>query len=371
MARHPTVLHVSQPTDGGVARFVTDIVRAQARAGWRVAVAAPVDADFQARLTRAGASHHPWCATRDPGPRTSTEVRALRRIMRAVRPDALHLHSSKAGLAGRVGGRGIAPIIFQPHAWSFEAVDGAQQRLSLVWERVGARRADALLCVSNGERRRAAAAGVHGPFRVIHNGIDLDHFTPVDDARRAAAKRELGVERAPLVVCVGRLCRQKGQDVLLRAWPRIARVVPAARLALVGDGPDRALLEARAPSGVRFAGHASDPRAWLAAADVVAIPSRWEAMPYALLEAMASGRCVVGASVDGIEEAAADAAAVVPPDDPGALAAAIVTRLTDSELAAKEGRLARERVERDHDANHQLALVSDLTRELIGAHAGS
>ncbi|MYW34882.1 glycosyltransferase, partial [Streptomyces sp. SID2119] len=151
------------------------------------------------------------------------------------RPHVVHAHSAKAGLAGRIAVRGRVPTVFQPHAWSFEAVDGRTAELALGWERFGARWADHILCVSESERRTGQQAGITARWSVIHNGIDLDRFRPGGQADRTAARASLplldGVDpQAPLVVCVGRLTRQKGQDVLLDAWRRLR--VPGARLVL-------------------------------------------------------------------------------------------------------------------------------------------
>lgn len=76
-----------------------------------------------------------------------------------LRPDVLHAHSAKAGLAGRLAVRGGVPTVFQPHAWSFDAVGGATAALALRWERFGARWADRVLCVSEAERRAGEAEG--------------------------------------------------------------------------------------------------------------------------------------------------------------------------------------------------------------------
>jgi glycosyltransferase involved in cell wall biosynthesis len=145
---------------------------------------------------------------------------------------------------------------------------------------------------------------------------------------------------------VGRLSRQKGQDVLLDAWPTVRQRVPGARLALVGDGPDIEALRARTSDGVEFTGARDEVSVWFAAADVVALPSRWEGMSLAMLEAMACGRPLVVTDVAGAEVAVG---AVVPPEDPHALADAVVDRLVDQARAEREGREARAVVERDHD----------------------
>jgi glycosyltransferase involved in cell wall biosynthesis len=144
-----------------------------------------------------------------------------------------------------------------------------------------------------------------------------------------------------LVVCVGRLSRQKGQDLLLAAWPAVAAEVPDARLALVGGGPDEGDLRAVAPAGVSFVGVSAEVPSWLAAADVIALPSRWEGMSLSMLEAMAAGRSIVSADVPGAREALGAGAGVVPVEDVRALSQALLRRLTDASLRENEERTAR------------------------------
>ena len=142
---------------------------------------------------------------------------------------------------------------------------------------------------------------------------------------------------------------------------------------LVGDGEDKEDLQRRAGDGIVFAGSRSDVPDWLAAADVVAAPSRWEGMSFAMLEAMASGRSLVMTDVPGARDAlGADAAGIVPVGDQRAIAAAIIARLLDPELAAAEGSTARSRVERFHDIRDATSGVAELYGELLGIpHAGA
>jgi glycosyltransferase involved in cell wall biosynthesis len=362
----PVVLHATQPTTAGVAQFVLSIAAVQREHGWQVVVASPPDEAFVARLRAIGVDHRAWDASRNPGPGTAREVRALRSIARAVRPDVLHLHSSKAGLAGRLGAGGVAPVVFQPHAWSFEAVDGPMRVATTGWERFAARRTEVVLCVSEAERERGRAAGIRARFEVVANGVDIAEFGFVDRDSGRLARDRLALGTAPVVVCVGRICRQKGQDLLVRAWSHVVDAIPDARLVFVGDGPDRADLESSAPPTITFAGQRDDVADWLAAADVVAMPSRWEGMAFTALEAMAVGRSVVAFDVDGVHESLGDTGALVAADDIAGFAAAIVARLDDDELRAREGRAARVRVERNHDARNQLARVVQLTADISG-----
>ncbi|SCD94266.1 Glycosyltransferase involved in cell wall bisynthesis [Streptomyces sp. OspMP-M43] len=367
-----TVLHLVQPVDGGVARVVTDLVRAQAGSGLRPVVACPPGSPLALGAAAAGAEVHGWSVTRAPGPRLAGEVAAARRIVRVSRPDVVHAHSAKAGLAGRIAVRGRIPTVFQPHAWSFEAVGGRTAGLALGWERFGARWADHILCVSESERRTGQEAGITARWSVIHNGVDLDRFRPGGGGDRAEARASLPLPRgadadAPLVVCVGRLTRQKGQDVLLRAWRRMP--VAGARLVLVGDGPDREGLEASAPPGVQFTGAREDVRPWIRAADVLVLPSRWEGMALAPLEAMACGRPVVLTDVNGARESLPpghEEHCLVPPEDPEALAEALTALLADPELRASLSRRALRHTRSAFDVRRTAGAVAGLYQELVG-----
>ncbi|WP_405582936.1 glycosyltransferase [Streptomyces sp. NBC_01092] len=357
----PHILHVAQPVEGGVARVVTDLAAAQLAAGLRVTVACPRGGTLAYDVRALGCRVLRWDATRSPGHRLPGEVRRLARLVHDARPDLVHAHSAKAGLAARLAVRGALPTVFQPHAWSFEAADGAVTRLALAWERFGARWAARVLCVSEAERRTGYRAGITARWRVVPNGVDTDRFRPEGDSARSGA--------GPLVVCVGRLCRQKGQDVLLRAWPEVVRQVAGARLVLVGDGPDAARLRAEAPASVEFAGGTPDTAAWYRAADVVVLPSRWEGMALAPLEAMACARPVVVTDVDGAAESLPPAHrpdCLVPSEDPGALARALTALLCDEPLRSALGARGRSHVLHAHDLRRATDAVTDVYRELLG-----
>ncbi|WP_236010076.1 glycosyltransferase [Actinomadura physcomitrii] len=123
------VLHVSQPNAGGVAVYVGQAVADQRRRGWEVAVACPAGGDLPARCAAAGVPWFNWDAGRAPGPGTPLEALRLRRLVKGFQPDVVHLHSAKAGLAGRLLRRPAGvPAIFQPHGWSRPAGSGSGTR---------------------------------------------------------------------------------------------------------------------------------------------------------------------------------------------------------------------------------------------------
>jgi glycosyltransferase involved in cell wall biosynthesis len=309
--------------------------------------------------------HIAWDAARSPGGSVAGETRRLARIIRNYEPDVVHLHSAKAGLCGRLVLRGRTPTVFQPHVWSFQAVTGALRAAAIGWERRAARWTQALVCVSEAERRLGESKSVDARYRVIPNGVDLMRFEVPSEERRTAVRERLGLD-GPVAVCVGRLSRQKGQDALLDAWSQVRAEVPDASLTLVGSGPDEAGLRARHVDGVSFAGERDDVPEWLSAADVAVFPSRWEAMSLGTLEALAAGCSVVATDVPGAREAiGSDAGAIVPPGDTDALAAAVAARLADPVLAAGEGRAGRERATRSFDLARTCAEVAALYEELL------
>jgi glycosyltransferase involved in cell wall biosynthesis len=157
----------------------------------------------------------------------------------------------------------------------------------------------------------------------IRNAVDTSIFFPENGRREPGDVYRLGT--------VGRLIPEKGLDVLLAAMPRILTRQPAV-LTVVGDGPERSTLEDLARGlPVRFAGHVQslgDIASFLRSIDVFVMPSRWEGLPNAVLEALACGVRVVATDVPGMAEAAEGNASLVPPDDPTALADAVCRALS-------------------------------------------
>ncbi len=135
--------------------------------------------------------------------------------------------------------------------------------------------------------------------------------------------------------------------MLLDAWQEVAQAVPGSELVVVGDGPNRAALERRAMPRVRWPGARDDVPVWLAAADVVVLPSRWEAgASLVAMEAMARCRSVVATDVAGMRDVVEPGAGqVVAIEDRRSLAAAVARRLKDPSLVRAEGIIGRARIE--------------------------
>ncbi len=203
---------------------------------------------------------------------------------------------------------------------------------------------------------------------VVHCGVDLERFTPP-----AAANR-----RSDLVVCVASLWPKKGHAVLLDALALLVQRRPGVVLELVGDGPERERVLARArdlgvADRVRLLGAlpAEGVRARLSEATVFALPSvrlpsgRMEGIPVALMEAMASGVPVVATRLSGVPELVQDGVTgrLVEPGDAEGLADAVAALLDDDELAAGLAARARELVERSFSLAREAQRLGDMFAE--------
>ena len=374
------VLHVSQPVTEGVANWVAALVADQRGRGFEVTVACPAPSRLAENVVGLGAELREWDATRSPGPRVLDEIGRLHRIVNDVKPDLVHLASSKAGLAGRLAVRGGLPTVFQPHGWSFQATTGPLRTATVGWERFGSRWADRILCVSEGEAEEASGIGIRRDrLTVISNGVDLTRWPVADAAARTSARAHLGLDAgAPIVVNVGRLSRQKGQDQLLDAWTSVRAAVPTARLYLIGDGPDREALATAigGASDVVLYGNSSEVPLWLAAADLVVMASRWEGMSLSALEAAAVGRSLVVTDVAGMLDvvgAGDDAAGAVVPLEPAGtfgtrFGSAIAGRLSDPERREREAANARTRVEEKFAITRAFDATAELYQTCIAHH---
>jgi glycosyltransferase involved in cell wall biosynthesis len=208
---------------------------------------------------------------------------------------------------------------------------------------------------------------------VQHNSIR--HPPQVSAADIDAVRKRFGIdERERVVLAVGRLSREKAHLDLIQAFKRLCETTAdiSLKLVIVGDGPERARLEAAAESlgdkeRVAFTGQVSDVRPFFALADVFVLPSHSEGSPNVLLEAMAANVPIVATAVGGVPEIVAnnESALLVQPSDPPALAAAISSLLTDKDLGQRLARNAANLVDTQFDPERYVRSLVKIYREVI------
>jgi glycosyltransferase involved in cell wall biosynthesis len=271
----------------------------------------------------------------------------LVRLARARSARVLHVHGYAAADYGRLAARRVgAALVLHEHF--------ADPRMPWYqgWaDRLLAGFTDRAIAVS-GSTRDFLVRERHVPaerVRLIWNGAPLDEFAPVAAETALAVRRELGIAADETVVgSISRLSLQKGHRFLLPAAALVLKRLPRVRFLIVGDGDQADALRLQShdlgiAERVVFAGHRSDVAALLGAIDVLAIASTYEGTPLALFEAMAAGKAIVSTAVDGCREVLEDGVTglLVAPENPEALAEALVRALADPGLRAALSRRAR------------------------------
>jgi len=330
-------------------------------------------------------AHRPWHHLDGANPALRTISTDLSMTAAVASADLVHSHTWYANLAGHLAALlyGVPHVVtmhsLEPlRPWKAEQLGGGYA-LSSWCERVAAESAAAVVAVSDGMRADVLAAYPAIPpdrVRVIRNGIDPGEYAP-DPATDVLARYGVNPGR-PSVMFVGRITRQKGLPVLLKAAQQLD---PAAQLVLCAGQPDTADLADEVAGLVAGLQATRSGVVWLPEmlpkreviqllthATVFACPSLYEPLGIVNLEAMACGTAVVGSDVGGIPEVVTDGETglLVPPDDPGALVSALNSLLADPGRAEAMGRRGRQRAIAEFSwpaiAEQTAALYAELAR---------
>jgi glycosyltransferase involved in cell wall biosynthesis len=348
------VCHVVLSLDvGGLERIVIDLLREGRKLGQRVSVIClERRGDLVAAAEQAGAKV--VCLDKPPGIQLGLKKK-IAEALSEIRPDVIHTHQVAAlfyaGPAARKAG--VRAVIHTEHGKHY----AARWRTRMLGK-LAARRADTFCCVSADIATEVINCGVAAPkkVRVVPNGIPVADFAAAV-AGRGSTRASLGFPSDAFVIgTVGRLSEIKRQDLLIRAFAKCRLAVPAARLLLVGDGPERANLESLArelgvADIVHFAGYQNQPQRYLAAMDLFALTSRSEGMPLVVLEAWAAGAPVVASKVGGIPELITSGATgmLFESGSEEELTAIFTQLATDTDLREQLRDVARNKVTADFD----------------------
>jgi glycosyltransferase involved in cell wall biosynthesis len=337
------LLVVDSLDPGGAERYVVDLALALGERGHEVAVACSAGGVLADLLERARVPVHTLGDGLVKRRTCARYAEALTHLVAGLQPDVVHANVyASAAAASAACAHGGIPLVLTEHTeapWR----DARAEAVS-AWTYARAARIVAVSAAI--ERLLLERFGVPAPRVVrVRNAVRPRPPGPPDPPLPAAWAA------GPLVGRVSRLVPEKGVDVFLRACALLAEDVPALRAVVVGDGPERAPLEALASrlgvaGRVRFLGFRRDARAVIATLDVLAVSSLHDGAPLVVPEAHEDGVPVVASAVGGLPDQVVDGrdGLLVPPGDPAALARALGAVVRDPRRARAMGAAGRRRV---------------------------
>lgn len=235
----------------------------------------------------------------------------LRGLFREYAFDIVHTHSSKTGVLGRIAAclTGVPAVVHTVHGYAFPAArNGYEKALFVSMEWIGARCCTAMIVLKESDRI-IGRRWLHVPARKLHllpNGVNTDTYRPVDQAqRREIRHKRLGIgDETTAIGMVGRLWRQKNPACFVDAAANILKMRSDVHFFLLGDGElceglDERIRAYGIDSHVHILGWRKDVPNLLASLDIFVLPSRWEGLSLALLEALSSGLAVVASDIPG------------------------------------------------------------------------
>ena len=360
------VLHAAEIIKGGVASILDLLTNTQVTEFGPNNVACLIPAGDEAELPHYRGQLRTFR-------RTGRDVRSLlgftvcfAKSVWVLNPQVVHLHSTFAGLIGRIVLISLWPfrrpkIVYCPHGWAFIMdVSPAHRRVYAVIEWVLALFTDALICISRHERATAVAYGLPGmKLHLIYNGT-----RPLDSTNSSAGSAYCGPPDVLKLLYIGRFDKAKGFDILIAAMKRLA--LYPIHLTAVGTHIESAEHPPKLPN-VEYVGWLRHGQlgSYFAHADVVVVPSRWEGFGLVASEAMACGRAVVASRVCSLPELVVDETTglLFDPEDDAGLAALL--RETPRDRWVAMGQAGRERYERNFTAEICQAATAALYRRIL------
>lgn len=296
---------IRQGKIGGGESYMLGLVERLDRSKFEPVVLSFTDGPMVERLRALGVTVHVIHTERPFDWRVWKKVMKL---MRDERIDIVHAHGTRANSNMFWGARKLGiPILYTCHAWSFHADQHPLVKKFRIWsEDFLTSKMDINICVSEGNRDTGRQLFRNFDAVVIYNSIDPVKFNPYGTYKDIRV--ELGIGAAELVVVsVARFTLQKQPLKLIRAFSEVCKRVRDVRLLMVGEGEQREeavelIRQLGIGDKVILEPFRQDVPDVLAAADIYVLPSLWEGMPIALLEAMSMGKAAIATAVDGTRE---------------------------------------------------------------------
>ncbi len=343
---------IDKPFLGGGQKNLLSLARCLDKSRFEVAVCSRDDGPLVDELRKDGIEHFAVPFSKKISRKIAREIAEF---LESERFDIIHTHGGISGFYGRWAARRcrVPVIIHTLHGIHYLHYRNALLKwLFVLLERYFSRFTDALIFVSKADKKKGQKYNLapEKKMHVIENGIDFSVLS-----LRAAGTNDghdIGTGSVQHIVgTVARLHRQKGLAYFIKAAKKLSQAYPKVKVTIVGEGPQRHKLERLNRrlgllDTVRFMGERKDAIEILSMFDVFVLPSLWEGLPYALIEAGALGRAVVASDIDGNCEIIKDGetGVLVPPKDTDALASSIIKLLSDEETRNRMGKNLRESI---------------------------
>ncbi|MFA6410059.1 MAG: glycosyltransferase family 4 protein [Candidatus Buchananbacteria bacterium] len=365
MAQKTKILYlITQSEWGGAGRYVFDLAGNLPKDQYEVAVAAGGNEElFESLKKIAITTYQLKNLVRQIS--AIDDIKAyseIKKLVKKVNPDILHLNSSKAGVIGAIAGRHakVKKIVYTAHGFVFnEPMPGWKKIIYLLAEKFSAKYKDAIICVSEFDRQTAIKNKIASETKLVtvNNGVG-----PIDFIDSKTAREKLNLPPDKIVIgTIANFYETKGLVYLIKAAKLITEKFPDVIFRLIGFGQLENDLKAEIQrlnlSDRFFIGKVENGKNYLKAFDYYILSSVKEGFPYAILEAMQTGLPIVATNVGGIPEMISDKTngLLVKSADPRALAQALTSLLQDKNLAAQLGNQAKLDVEKKFSLQKMLA----------------
>ena len=312
------------------------------------------------------------------------DIKAFLKLYRFLkdRPfDIVHTHSSKAGVLGRWAAKcAVVPVIIHtPHGHIFYGYFSKWMTTIFIWiERLTARITDKIITLTQRGKEEHVHFKIAPPdkFVTIHSGIDINPKVSHQELKAHLKKQWVLNEGYFIFGSVGRLDPIKGTSYLIEAMALLVKKYPKSQLLLVGEGSQRERLKKQCinlglGAFVKFTGYQKDPAPFIEIMDVFILPSLNEGMGRVILEAMTYGKPVIATKVGGIPELVEDGknGILVNPQDPHALAQAMIRLANDKPLLDRMSHEAILKVGDQFNINRMVRDIEDLYQQLANKPA--
>lgn len=309
------VLHITQAVIGGTLEYIKLFFTNIDKEKFDVELVCPAYGPMKDEIEALGFKVHVVDMGRDINPiKDFKTYRELKALIRQVNPDIVHLHSSKAGVLGRLAAykNGI-PNIYNPHGWSFSMnVSKNKKKAYALIERFCSKYCNYIINISDDEQKLAIKYNISSEekMKVIYNGIDIGKYNVTYDRKKVL--NELNIPEDSFVIgMVGRITKQKSPETFINIASKLKDKIENSYFILVGDGElrfeiEKLVDELNIGDRIRITGWTNNVIKYISVFDIGLLTSKWEGFGLVLAEYMAANKPVVASDVGGIPNVITD-----------------------------------------------------------------